>query len=81
MIYIDIYNPFWRYTMDVMRKFFKHRFEISDQRMAICRQCDKFDPKSSQCSECGCFMEYKTLLPYVDCPLGKWKAFTAEEDK
>jgi hypothetical protein len=26
-------------------------------------------------------MNYKTLLPYVDCPLGKWGAINTEETK
>ena len=66
--------------MDVMRNFFRNRFKISEQRLAICRQCDKFDPKNSQCSECGCFMDYKTLLPLVSCPLDKWKAVEGIEE-
>ena len=65
---------------DFMFQFFKHRFKISDKRMEVCRQCDKFNEITSQCAECGCFMDYKTLLPYVSCPLGKWKAIESEED-
>lgn len=68
----------WRY---VMRNFFKNRFKIADERMAICKQCDKFNHENSRCNECGCFMEYKTLLPYVSCPLGKWEKFEDEKDK
>ena len=63
-----------------MFNFFKHRFKISEQRLEICRQCDKFNQQNSQCAECGCFMDYKTLLPYVSCPLDKWKAIESEED-
>ena len=64
-----------------MRNFFKNRFKISDERIAICRECDKFNRVNSQCSEYGCFMDYKTLLPFVSCPLGKWKEFEDEKDK
>jgi len=63
-----------------MLNFFKDRFKISEQRLIICRQCDKFNKISSQCEECGCFMDFKTLLPYVSCPLDKWKAIESEEE-
>ena len=63
-----------------MFNLFKNRFEISEQRLEICRKCDKFNHVNSQCNECGCFMDYKTLLPYVSCPLGKWEKIESEED-
>ena len=77
MIYIAIYI---RFGDVVMFNFFKERFKISEQRLEICRKCDKFNHVNSQCAECGCFMDYKTLLPYVSCPLDKWKAIESEED-
>ncbi len=77
MIYIAIYI---RFGGVVMFNFFKERFKISEQRLEICRKCDKFNHVNSQCAECGCFMDYKTLLPYVSCPLDKWKAIESEED-
>lgn len=61
--------------------FFARRYEISDKRLQICKECDKFDPSNSQCKVCGCFMNYKTLLPYVSCPLDKWKEVEDKEDK
>ena len=64
-----------------MKNFFKNRFKISEERLSVCRECDKFNPRNSQCSECGCFMDYKILLPFVSCPLNKWKEFEEKEDK
>lgn len=64
-----------------MLEIFKKRKEISEQRLEICRKCDSFNHENSQCKECGCFMEYKTLLPYVSCPLDKWKEYEEKEDK
>lgn len=63
-----------------MFNMFRERFQISEKRLEICKTCDKFNKTNSQCAECGCFMDYKTLLPYVSCPLDKWKAIESEED-
>ncbi len=65
----------------IMLEIFKKRREISEQRLEICRKCDKFNSVNSQCAECGCFMDYKTLLPYVSCPLDKWKDYVEKKDK
>lgn len=64
-----------------MKNIFKNRYKISKERLAICQTCEKFNHVNSQCAECGCFMDYKTLLPYVSCPLDKWKEFEDKEDK
>jgi hypothetical protein len=60
---------------------FIKRYKISQERLEICRTCDSFNHTTTQCKECGCFMDYKTLLPYVSCPLDKWKEFEDKEDK
>jgi hypothetical protein len=26
------------------------------------------------CNLCGCFMEFKTMMPSSSCPAGKWTA-------
>jgi hypothetical protein len=41
-------------------------------RMAICKKCEFFIKKTSQCSKCGCFMSLKTKLVNASCPVGKW---------
>jgi hypothetical protein len=55
------------------------RKDISEERLSICRTCDFFNQTSTRCSKCGCFMEYKSLLLYVDCPIGKWGAINTDE--
>ena len=45
---------------------------ISQKRLDICRSCDKFLKATTQCTECGCFMNLKTKLPNAECPLHKW---------
>lgn len=44
----------------------------SENRLTICKTCDKFNHENKRCNQCGCFMEYKTLLPNAKCPIGKW---------
>lgn len=63
-----------------MTNVFRRRFEISEKRLAICETCDRFDKEKRKCLECGCFMEYKTLLPFVHCPLHKWGKEEEKED-
>ena len=45
---------------------------IAAERMDICSGCEHFITATSQCKECGCFMNLKTKLPNASCPVGKW---------
>jgi hypothetical protein len=45
---------------------------VAEGRMAICRECPKFISLTTQCLECGCFMNLKTKLPNAECPIHKW---------
>jgi len=57
------------------------RKAIADERLKICGECEHFNPQSTKCRKCGCFMNYKAMLPYVDCPIGKWGIInTVESD-
>lgn len=52
--------------------------EVKEERMNICRSCEhlvSFD----RCKLCGCFMQYKTMIPGVRCPINKWKTYKQEE--
>jgi len=40
-------------------------------RWSICKSCEFLE--NTKCSKCGCFMEVKTQLAAVECPIGKWK--------
>jgi len=55
------------------------RKAISEERLKICHKCEFLRKRDSLCQKCGCFMEYKTLLPYVDCPIGKWGIINTDE--
>lgn len=47
---------------------------VAEERLSICRDCDKYVALTHQCTECGCIMNLKTKLPNASCPLGKWNA-------
>lgn len=46
--------------------------ELKESRLAICRTCEYFKPRTEQCRKCGCFMKLKTSLEQAKCPIGKW---------
>jgi len=46
--------------------------ETFDERMEICRSCDKFIKLTQQCKVCKCIMTAKTKLVNAECPEGKW---------
>lgn len=46
--------------------------ELHEARLAICKGCEFFKPRSERCGKCGCFMKLKTKLENATCPIGKW---------
>jgi hypothetical protein len=46
--------------------------EVSDKRMEICRSCEHFRERTTQCKKCGCFMRFKTAMMKASCPIDKW---------
>ena len=47
--------------------------KIQKARMGICLSCEKIIKITHQCKECMCFMDVKTRLEGIKCPLGKWE--------
>ena len=45
---------------------------ISESRMSVCIDCDRYISLTKQCKECGCVMPLKTKLKNATCPLNKW---------
>lgn len=41
-------------------------------RLEVCHSCDRYLPKSDQCSVCQCIMGIKTSFANMRCPLDKW---------
>lgn len=46
--------------------------ELSEKRLEICNTCEHLEKNLMRCNKCGCFMNFKTLLPIAECPIGKW---------
>lgn len=46
--------------------------DLSEERFAICRQCDRFDSIMVRCRKCKCFLAAKTRFPGAKCPIGLW---------
>lgn len=45
---------------------------VATARMSICKSCEDFNSKTTQCRRCGCFMSAKVKLKQGSCPIGKW---------
>ena len=58
--------------MAILKAIFRDRFKVSEQRLEHCRQCEFLEERTMRCKKCGCFLEAKTLLPWTECPIGKW---------
>jgi hypothetical protein len=52
--------------------------EEAARRLAICdppapsEPCEHFRKSDRRCSQCGCWMDFKTTLRAMSCPVGKW---------
>lgn len=55
------------------------RKRIAQERLKVCETCDQIELDTYRCKKCGCFMKFKTEIPFSDCPLGKWNSY--EEKK
>lgn len=47
--------------------------ETQQERLGICEGCPKLT-KTRQCSECLCFVDFKTKYKQEQCPLSKWRS-------
>ena len=45
--------------------------ELADERIKTCNSCEHLSSIRT-CKECGCFVDAKTKLKFVSCPIGKW---------
>lgn len=42
------------------------------RRLELCRRCELFIHQQKRCSQCGCYMKFKSRLRSQHCPVGKW---------
>jgi hypothetical protein len=66
-----------KFTFQVIKKALQNEAlfvssEVKQERLAICRGCDRFDPGQNRCKECGCFLDQKASYAIDSCPLHKW---------
>lgn len=60
-------------NMEIGRKHLSEdEQDVIKFRFETCKSCDKFEPNSSNCSECGCFIPMKVGMMDEKCPIGKW---------
>ena len=45
---------------------------VHNERMEICRGCDRFDANKQTCDLCGCYMPVKTAMSNMRCPQDLW---------
>lgn len=50
--------------------------DVKEARWNICASCDKLYKPTNSCKLCGCFMKVKVTLPFAECPVKKWEAYT-----
>ena len=45
---------------------------VANERIEICKNCDRFNAQAQTCELCGCFMPIKTTMANMKCPIDKW---------
>jgi len=45
---------------------------VHNERMEICKKCDRFDVDKQTCDLCGCYLPVKTCLANMKCPQDLW---------
>lgn len=81
---MNLFQKVLRYGADVALPVERVDETTKAVRYAVCKACDRYDPESDKCRECGCFMAVKTgtkthrnpangmRVEITHCPLGKW---------
>jgi len=74
-----------KYSWDLIKHIHQNQIEylivpdhILEERMEICKGCDKFDALQKRCSECGCYIPAKARVSVDGCPLNKWTMMSPE---
>lgn len=44
--------------------------KLKKDRSKICNKCEH--KKLNICTQCGCFIPAKVMMPFAGCPLKKW---------
>jgi len=54
--------------------------QIRLERAGHCQRCEHYRRITKQCTECGCFVNFKVTLSESECPIGKWGKAPAGND-
>ncbi len=88
---IKIWKNKGKIAEGIMNNIFKKEDveAIAEERMEICKGCDKLDTKGDKCEvpytqpccgECGCSLGIKLRSLNAACDLGKWDAVLTDEE-
>jgi len=58
--------------METTMGIFEEYAELAEKRLAVCKQCERYNEKNHTCRECGCYLKIKAYVPIFKCPLHKW---------
>jgi hypothetical protein len=68
-----------KFSLDLITYIHKNQGEaiivsdkIFNERLQICKSCEKYDEQQNKCKECGCFVPAKAKIILDSCPLNKW---------
>ena len=46
--------------------------EEQSRRLKICKECEHYLKDQNRCSQCGCFLKWKSRMRAWSCPVGRW---------
>ena len=49
---------------------------VKEERISICEGCEHYNPETTRCNECGCFINIKADWASEKCPIDKWGMWT-----
>ena len=49
---------------------------VHNERMEICKGCDRFQVDKQTCELCGCFLPLKVTMANMRCPIDRWIEWT-----
>lgn len=67
----DDYFKSLKEYIDGIEEEWKAAPSIYEERLGICRECDKL--QEAMCRGCGCFVELRAVMKKNSCPYEKWK--------
>lgn len=56
--------------LDAIRQQDRADEQIYEQRLAVCRECDRLI--EATCQACGCYVELRAAVRHGRCPYKKW---------